>query len=157
MKPADSSFHFASAPVSWGVGDCPDAGWEQPYEQVLDEIAAAGYSGTELGPYGYLPADSALLSRSLSKRRLTMLSSFVPVPLSDPSAAREAVEQVRKVGALLAALGARLLVLADAQSPERVRIAGRVPADGSRSLRAEQWRQVGRMIDEIERAAADLG
>ena len=157
MAEADVRFHFASAPVSWGVGDSPDAAWEQPYERVLDEIAAAGYSGTELGPYGYLPPDPQLLSPLLAARRLTLLSSFVPVPLSNPAAAHAVREQVGKVGALLAALGARLLVLADAQSPERVKLAGRVPVDGSRSLNSEQWRQVGKLVGEIERAAQAYG
>ena len=160
MSQSESHFHFASAPVSWGIEDNPDAAWEAlPYERVLDEIAAAGYSGTELGPYGYFPTDAAVLSRALAARRLTMLSSFVPVPLSDPQAAGQVVEHVRQVGSLLAALGARLLVLADAQSPARVKLAGRVPIDGSQSLSSEQWRQVGRLVAETERAAAefDLG
>ncbi|HEY6293634.1 MAG TPA: TIM barrel protein [Terriglobia bacterium] len=158
MSQPDSHFHFASAPVSWGIGDIPDAAWQAlPYERVLDEIAAAGYSGTELGPYGYFPTDAGVLSRALAARRLTMLSSFVPVPLSNPQAADSVVQHIRKVGSLLAALGAHVLVLADAQSPARVRLAGRVPVDGSQSLRSEQWRQVGRMVAEVERAAAEFG
>ena len=42
-----------NAPVSWGVyeADRPNP----PFARVLDDIAAAGYAGTELGPYGYLP------------------------------------------------------------------------------------------------------
>jgi inosose dehydratase len=67
------------------------------------------------------------------------------------------VEHIRKVGGLLAALGAPFLVLADAQSEERDRIAGRVPADGSKGWNAEQWKQVGRVVAEAAKVTQDFG
>src|SRR6267378_4288417 len=112
-------FQFACAPVSWGVQDDPGPAWEQPYERVLDEILSAGYAGTELGPYGFFPTDPSLLTESLKRRKMSLLSSFVPVPLADPSQKTNAIQQVRKVGALLSALGAKLLVLSDCQTPKR--------------------------------------
>lgn len=157
MSGTGSRFRFASAPISWGVQDDYGPGWEQPYEQMLDEMVAGGYSGTELGPYGYFPTDPSVLRPVLEQRKLAMLSSFVPVPLADPSRASAAIEQIRKVGTLLATLNAPYLVLADAQSPERRKIAGRVPADGSQSLNASQWREVARVIAEAERVAVDFG
>jgi inosose dehydratase len=149
--------HFASAPVSWGVQDNPGPAWKQPYECILEEIALAGYTGTELGPYGYFPIDPAVLTKSLQRRALTLLSSFVPVPLSDPSKTAKVIERVRRVGSLLSALGAKLLVLSDCQTPERRQIAGRVPVNGSKSLPAAQWRSVGGLISDVERAAAEFG
>ncbi|MDE3181620.1 MAG: xylose isomerase, partial [Acidobacteriota bacterium] len=130
MADIRARFHFASAPVSWGVQDFRDVAWDQPYETILDEMAAAGYTGAELGPYGYFPVDAAVLRPVLAKRGLKMLSSFVPVALSDHSAASEVIEHISKVGGLLAALGAPYLVLAGAQTPRRRQLAGRVPADG---------------------------
>ena len=152
-----SRFRFASAPVSWGVQDDYGPAWEQPYQAILDDMVAAGYTGTELGPYGYLPKDPDVLRPVLQKKNLTMLSSFVPVPLAGPSRASSAINQIRKVGTLLAALHAPYIVLADAQSPERRRIAGRVPPDGSQSLTPAQWREVARIVAEAERVAADFG
>jgi inosose dehydratase len=148
---------FAAAPVSWGVQDDPGPAWEQPYERVLEEIVAAGFTGTELGPYGYFPTDPEVLSKTLQRFGLTMLSSFVPVALTEPSRAEKVIEHVRRVGALLSALGAELLVLADYQTPERREIAGRVPVDGSKSLTLAQWKQVGEVIQKVEQAAADFG
>jgi len=149
--------HFASAPVSWGVQDDPGPAWEQPYESILEEIVSAGYTGTELGPYGYFPTDSAVLTKALQRRTLTLLSSFVPVPLTDPAQTPKVIEHVRRVGLLLSALGAKLLVLSDCQTPERRQIAGRVPVNGSKSLTAAQWRSVGTLVGEVERAAAEYG
>src|SRR5689334_11896604 len=127
----DDRFRFATAPVSWGVGDYPDASWGLPYETILDEIAGCGYTGTELGPFGYFPTDPAVLRPVLERLGLTMLSSFVPVALADAGAAPKVIEHIRQVGSLLAAMNAPCIVLADEQSPARERVAGRVPIDGS--------------------------
>src|ERR1700743_2204298 len=81
-----NQFLFASAPDSWGVLDYPGPSWEQSYEKMLDEMLAAGYRGTELGPYGFFPTDPSALQAQLDKRKMRLLGSFVPVPLGDPSA-----------------------------------------------------------------------
>ena len=150
-------FLFASAPDSWGVLDYPGPSWNQSYEKMLDEMVQAGYTGTELGPYGFFPTDPAVLRPQLEKRKLKLLGSFVPVVLSDPRSAAIAVEQIRKVGNLLSTLHAPFLVLADAQSPERDRISGRVPADGSQSLNSEQWKNVVNVVDQAAQVSSEFG
>jgi inosose dehydratase len=157
MTGQPSPFKFASAPNSWGVLDYPSPSWEQSYQKMLDEMVFAGYTGTELGPYGFLPTDAKLLERQLSKRKLKLLGSFVPVVLSDPASTKIVVEQIRIVGGLLAALRAPFLVLADAQSEERDQIAGRVPADGSKGLNAQQWKQVAKVVAEAAGVAEEFG
>jgi inosose dehydratase len=157
MTDITARFNFAAAPDSWGVLDYPGPSWNQSYEKMLDEMVAAGYTGTELGPYGFFPTEASVLKPQLGKRKLKLLGSFVPVVLSDPASAAIAVEQIRKVGDLLSTLGAPFLVLADAQSPERNRISGRVPADGSASLTPEQWKNVARVVAEAARVTADYG
>ena len=157
MTTLSSRFKFASAPDSWGVLDYPGPSWEQSYQIMLDEMAVAGYAGTELGPYGFLPTDPQLLASELAQRKLKLLASFVPASLGDPAATDVVVAQITRVGGLLAALGAPFLVLADAQSAERDRIAGRVPRDGSRGWTADQWRQVARVVAEAAQVVAGFG
>ena len=157
MPTLPSRFQFASAPDSWGVLDYPGPSWEQSYQKMLDEMLSAGYTGTELGPYGFFPTDPAVLGPELEKRRLKLLGSFVPAVLSDPASSKVVVDHVRKVGGLLAALGAPFLVLADAQSEERDQIAGRVPADGSKGWTAEQWKQVGKVVAEAAAVTTEFG
>jgi inosose dehydratase len=152
-----SRFHFACAPDSWGVLDYPGPSWNQSYEKMLDEMVWAGYSGTELGPYGFFPTDPAMLKPQLDKRKLKLLGSFVPVVLSDPASAGIAVEHIRKVGDLLAALKAPFLVLADAQSDERNRISGRVPKDGSAGLSPAQWKNVAHVVEEAAKVSREFG
>ena len=157
MTDLASRFHFASAPDSWGVLDYPGPSWDQSYEKMLDEMVAAGYTGSELGPYGFFPTDPKILKPQLEKRKLKLLGSFVPVVLSDPASAGIAVEHIRKVGNLLSALKAPFLVLADAQSEERDRISGRVPADGSASLTPAQWKNVAKVVEEAAKVASEYG
>ncbi len=157
MTTLASRFHFASAPDSWGVLDYPGPSWNQSYEKMLDEMVAAGYTGSELGPYGFFPTDPAVLKPQLDKRQLKLLGSFVPVVLSDPASAAIAVEQIRKVGHLLAELKAPFLVLADAQSEERNRISGRVPNDDSAALTAAQWMNVAKVVEQAAKVASEFG
>ena len=157
MSDLASRFHFACAPDSWGVLDYPGPSWNQSYETMLDEMVEAGYTGSELGPYGFFPTDSAVLKAQFQKRKLKLLGSFVPVVLSDPASAGIAVEHIRKVGDLLSTLKAPFLVLADAQSDERNRISGRVPRDGSAGLTSAQWKNVAKVVEEAARVSADFG
>ncbi|MGA3103410.1 MAG: TIM barrel protein, partial [Terriglobales bacterium] len=152
-----SQFHFACAPDSWGVLDYPGPSWNQSYEKMLDEMVAAGYTGTELGPYGFFPTDATVLKPQLDKRNLKLLGSFVPVVLSDPASAGIAVEHIRKVGDLLSTLKAPFLVLADAQSDARNRISGRVPADGSAGLTPDQWKNVAKVVEEAAKVSSEFG
>lgn len=150
------AIRVASAPVSWGIYEFEGIAPKYPYQRVLDEIRDTGYTGIELGPYGYLPTDPAVLRAELDKRGLQLLSAFVPVNLVDESAHEAGAEAALKVGRLLAALGAQVVVLADDNGsvPDLVKHAGR--RKGS-ELNLEQWavfargvnRVAGRIYDEL--------
>lgn len=157
MKRAMDQFLFASAPDSWGVLDYPGPSWEQSYEKMLDEMVAAGYSGTELGPYGFFPTDPKVLQPQLTRRSLALLGSFVPVRMGDPNAGAAVLERIRTVGTLLATLKAPFLVLADDQSAERNRFSGRAYDKDCPTLSAEQWKHVGKIVADAEKVANGFG
>ena len=52
---------IAGAPISWGACEVPGWGRMPEPETVLEEMAALGLAGTELGPPGFLPDDPAAL------------------------------------------------------------------------------------------------
>jgi inosose dehydratase len=142
---------IATAPVSWGILEFAGQSSQPPWEAVLDEMAAAGYTGTELGPYGYLPTEPEALRAALAARGLQLLSAFVPVRLAEPSSHAAGTETARRVGALLAACGCRHIVLSDdnAADPNRLKRAGRItPADG---LDDESWRTLAEGVNTIAR------
>src|SRR5688572_19448416 len=107
------SISLANAPVSWGIYEFEGVESKFPYTRVLDEIAETGYTGLELGPWGYLPTDPAVLRPELEKRGLQLLSAFVPVNFADAAAIETAEAQALQVGRLLAEMGAVTIVLAD--------------------------------------------
>ena len=141
---------IASAPVSWGIYEFDGAENQFSYKQVLDEIAGTGYTGLELGPWGYLPTDPAVLREELNSRGLQVLSSFVPVKLVDANAHAQAEAFALKVGKLLAEMGANTVVLADdnCQVPELIKRAGQRTGT---MLDDAQWDVVASGVNRIAR------
>ena len=98
----------ATAPISWGVCEMPGWGYQLPVERVLAEMAATGFTHTELGALGYLPTDPTELLRTLDGHGPRLLGGFVPFVLHDAgragaaSAARERSEQERETGRFIA-------------------------------------------------------
>jgi inosose dehydratase len=148
------TIRLANAPVSWGIYEFEAIGQKYPYTQVLDEIVETGYTGIELGPWGYLPTDVDVLRPELERRGLRLLSSFVPVQFADATAIEEAEAQALRVGRLLAALGAITIVLADdnGKVPELVQQAGR--RRGS-YLSSEQWDGYAAGVNRVARRIYD--
>ena len=46
-----------NAPCSWGTLEHQDQSQSIPFNQMLDELVETGYTGTELGDWGYMPTD----------------------------------------------------------------------------------------------------
>src|SRR5207302_2092028 len=130
---------IGGAPISWGVCEIPGWGSWPPYERVLDEVAAAGFEGTELGPWGFLPADPGRLAAELDRRGLAVASGFVPLDLKNPADAPASEARIRQTAALLQRLGAQHILLSDAGDPVRERIAGRPELTRTHGLTADEW------------------
>ncbi len=139
----------ANAPVSWGIMESIELPPEYPYSRVLDEIAQAGYSGTELGPYGFLPTDPQRLRHELERRGLTLCSAFVAIHLGDKSAHAEGCAHVERTAKLLRQAGCHLLILSDEITPERSDVAGRQPEANRLSWNEEEWQAAENAIRQI--------
>jgi inosose dehydratase len=115
---------LANAPVSWGV-DYADDPKNPAWPRVMDEISAAGYGYTELGPYGYYPTDPGVLRPEFDRRSLTVIAGFVFQDLHSPEKAESVLDVADRTARLLAAAGGKYLVTIDHISPERMNTAGR--------------------------------
>ena len=102
---------FGNAPCSWGINY--PTGNVVTWQQYLDEVAAAGYRGTELGPFGYLPKDPATVRAELARRGLTLIGATHVHIFGERAAAPELMRTLRELASLLGALGARHLVIMD--------------------------------------------
>ena len=150
------AIQVATAPVSWGVMEIEGFKGQKSYGEVLDEMVQAGYAGTELGPYGFLPTDPRQLNSEMAKRGLSLLGAFVPLPLAHVERHEAAVQSAMEVARLLAQAGAPYLVLADAMDAARMAVAGSVDEerDGMGDL---AWRAAAGLLTRIARAARALG
>ncbi len=126
------TLRVGNAPCSWGTLEF-EATKAEPvgFDRMLDELVETGYTGTELGDWGYMPTDPQTLSRELNGRGIVMLGAFVPVALKDASAHAAGQEAAVKTARLLAAVSqkpAPFLVLADKNGtvPQRTLNAGRI-------------------------------
>ena len=146
-----------NAPISWGICEIPGWGPQLPAERVLDEMARAGYEGTELGPWGYLPTDPGALRALLDSKGLAMAAAFVPVDLRSEGRLEEELPQVKATASLLAALGAGVIVIADGGDAMRYEIAGRIDQTRARGLSREQWSYFGKSLNEIAKVCRDMG
>jgi inosose dehydratase len=142
-----------NAPVSWGVYEADDD--NPPFGDILDAISAAGYAGTELGPYGFLPTEASALASALSERELRLGSSFVALPLEDAAQREASVAHALDVARLLATQDVRWLILADDEDPARARDAGRIATDGSQGWSDAEWSEAGKTLDAVGRALHD--
>jgi inosose dehydratase len=148
----------ANAPCSWGVLEFESKAASPGYVQVLDEIAASGYVGTELGDWGFMPTEPAVLRAELDKRSLALLGAFVTTRLAEPASVEQSLEQAVRTARLLADVDSAaqpVIVLSDepTASPARARLAGRVTsADG---LTGAQWDAATPGVERIARAVRD--
>jgi inosose dehydratase len=137
----ERSKRLASAPVTWGV-------WERttnrddliPAGRLLETVAGLGFAGIELGPPHYLSPEA------LQAAGLELVGGFAPLHLADEEAFRQdLVDWLDPIAETLAATGARgPVVLADAETPERV----------AASARPDEQRRTALRGDALERALA---
>jgi inosose dehydratase len=133
--------HVGNAPCSWGVLEFDLPPTNTPASQVLDEMAAAGYVGTELGDWGFLPTEPRALADVVGRRGLALVGAFVPVALARADALWEGTARAVRTARLLvdAGFGDAFIVLSDdnATVPHRTAHAGRITED--EELSAREW------------------
>ncbi|MCG2613228.1 TIM barrel protein [Terrimonas sp. NA20] len=152
-----STIQIANAPCSWGVLEFELEGKSMGYEQVLDEIAQTGYSGTELGDWGFMPTDPGSLRSEIESRRLELLGAFVPVALAYESAHDAGIEAALRTAGLMHAAGYSdaFIVLADNNGniDFRTNNAGRIKQ--KHSLAEDSMKTFGRGAEKIASAVKD--
>ncbi|HEY0690607.1 MAG TPA: TIM barrel protein [Kribbella sp.] len=145
--------HVGSAPDSWGVWFADDP-QQTPWERFLDEVAAAGYTRIELGPYGYLPTDPSRLKEELGKRSLEMTAGTIFEHLHRPDSWESTWRDVSAAAELTAAMGAKHLVVIPSM--------WRDPSTGEivepPELDDESWSRHGSQMTELgKRIAGEYG
>ncbi len=146
--------HVGNAPCSWGTLEFEGLSENKiPFAQMLDELGEAGYTGSELGDWGFMPTDPVGLRAELGKRKLTMTGAFVPVNFRDATSREEGEARAVKTAQLIAAVADAayppFLVLADdsCRDPIRTQHAGRVTRDMMLSER--DWKTFAEGVNRV--------
>jgi inosose dehydratase len=139
----------AGAPVSWGVIEVPDWGYQMPADRVLREAASLGLSAVEAGPEELLPRDPAEVSEMLAGYGLSLVGGFVPAVLHKPRVRDEQLALVERRAKFFAAAGADVVVLAAATGSEDY---GEVFEAGETA-----WRTLFDSLEAVEEICASHG
>jgi inosose dehydratase len=145
---------IGNAPCSWGV-EWADDPRNPSWQQVLNDCAAAGYKGIELGPIGFMPEDPAILADGLAQHDLTLIGGVVFRPFHDPAKWDEVWDASVRTCKSLVSHGAQHLVLIDSISPRRAPTAGR--ADEAEQMGADEWRGFVDRFRKVCQLGADHG
>jgi len=153
---------LSSCPGSWGIEDSrnPD---NTPWALVLDEIRSIGFDALELGPYGYLPAEPALLTKELNERKLQIVAGTLYDDLVSEESFHRILQKTHEICRILSSvpiaspLGKQkqappYYVIIDAVKPERDKIARSSKAP---KLSPDLWKQMAAHIKEIAKISSD--
>jgi inosose dehydratase len=161
---ARAGIAVANAPVSYGafeitVGHDPNV---PDGISVLDQVAAAGYAGIDLGPVGYLGSGTRL-AELLAERGLGLAGGYLELPYADHDALERALGELDALLAAFDAVRAYLPgppprpTLADAGSPQRRSRPGRSAGQPSLGLDAAGWRKFAEGLARVVGRCRDRG
>jgi inosose dehydratase len=139
----------AGAPVSWGIIEVPDWGYQMPADRVLQETASIGLEAMEAGPEEFLPGDPTEVVGVLGGYGLGLVGGFVPTVLHEPGVRDEQLTFVERRAEFFAAAGADVVVLAASTGSE----------DYGEVFEADEdaWRTLFGSLQEVEDICARHG
>ena len=151
IEPKYPKLHLGTAPDSWGVWNPSGDPLQTPWERYLDEVQAAGYTYSELGPFGYLPKDAGVIRDAYAKRGLTLTGGTVSAALHrGAEALAKAKEDVDAEMAVIGPNGAKHLVIL----PE-----GYTDMDGNLTadpvLSSDEWAKLNAGMSDLGKYIAD--
>jgi len=161
---SEAAIAVANAPVSYGafeltVGHDPDV---PDGITVLDQVAAAGYAGIDLGPVGYLGRGERL-GELLAERGLGLAGAYVELPYADHEALERALPELDAILDAFDAVRSYLPgppprpTLADAGSPARRGHPGRSVRDPSLGFDPDAWKRFAAGLARVIARCRDRG
>ena len=145
--PAPGQPRIAGAPISWGVCEVPDWGYQLAPSRVLDEMREIGLVATELGPEGFLPADPDQMAGVLAAHQLTAVGGFRPVLMHRPG--HDPLPAIDRILEQYQATHAEVLVLSATSGLDGY--------DSRPTLDNDGWNLLLRNLNRISDRAAERG
>ncbi|MPZ22495.1 MAG: myo-inosose-2 dehydratase [Dehalococcoidia bacterium] len=149
-----SRVRLAAVPNAWCNDDLPELGKDITFEQTIDEMALAGYQGTELG--SKYPTDAGVLKAALDLRGMQASGAWVSLFFAARGGAYEqTLDGFRRQIPFFQAVGIRDVYVAEVthavhQLP--------IPALANKpEFNSEQWGALVQGLNEMGKIARDNG
>ena len=146
---APNSVQLSIAPIAWTNDDLPELGGHISFEQCVEEMAAAGFTGSEIG--NKYPRDPDVLKPALEQRGLQISSAWFSTFFSEEGRSDETVDKYVEHMNFLKAMGARVVNVCECGHCVQM---GSGHVFDRQEYSDEQWQRVAEglnMIGEIAR------
>jgi inosose dehydratase len=148
-----SNVKLGIAPIAWTNDDMPELGAEISFETCIDEMAMAGYVGSEVGTK--YPKDAAVLKEALDKRGLQVCNAWFSCFFATRPE-EETIESFIQHRDFLHALGAQRIGVAE--QGHSIQGLMDVPLFDKKPVFTEsEWAAVTKGLDKLGELAAEKG
>ena len=144
-----NSVQLAIAPIAWTNDDLPELGGHISFEQCIKEMAAAGFTGSEIG--NKFPRDPDVLKQALEQKGLQISSAWFSTFFSEDGRNGETLDKYVEHMNFLKDMGARVVNVCECGHCVQM---GSGHVFDRPEYSDEQWQQVAEglnMIGEIAR------
>ena len=86
-----NSVKLSIAPIAWTNDDLPELGGHISFEQCIEEMSEAGFTGSEIG--NKYPRDPEVLKPALEKRGLEISSAWFSTFFSENGRSEETIDK----------------------------------------------------------------
>jgi inosose dehydratase len=144
---------IGAVPNGWSNDDLPALGGQIPYEQCLDEMALAGYEGTEMG--SKYPTDPAVLGEALGLRGLRMSGAWFSAYFTVEGGEQQTLENFKQSIPFYKALDIKHIYAAEVGHSAHLQP---IPALANKpNFDDRQWDRIISGLEKIGRMADDNG
>ncbi|WP_455818324.1 myo-inosose-2 dehydratase [Pseudomonas cerasi] len=143
---------LAIAPIGWTNDDMPELGSENTFQQIVSEMALAGFTGSEVG--SKYPRDPAVLKPMLDIRGIQIVNAWFSTFFANGEKAKTIDEFINHRD-FLHAMGAKVIGC----SEQSLSIQGTTKAvlEEKPHFTDEQWRLTAEGYNELAKLAAEKG
>jgi len=143
---------LAIAPIGWPNDDMPELGKENTFQQIVSEMALAGFTGSEVG--SKYPRDPAILKPMLDIRGIEIVNAWFSTFFANGDKAKTIDEFINHRD-FLHAMGAKVIGC----SEQSLSIQGTTKAvlEEKPHFTDEQWRLTAEGYNELAKLAAEKG
>ncbi len=145
----ETNRRIAGAPISWGVSEVPDWGYQMEPQRVLQEASEVGLSAMETGPEGYLSRDPEEARAMLDRHGLRLVGGFLPLRLHVEKRDEAWTRTVQSKVDFLSAAGADHVIVAAAAEQSGY--------DEAVDLDQTGWDRLFRSLERVEEMARGRG